>query len=100
MFPCAGLSWLCQQQMIQPPCVVYHENVGSNRGSPDVNGESNRGEGQAEEILVDKHIILVEDAVGEIVAVCSDNSESFERNNNQLRVPKIEERDKQIIGYH
>ena len=78
-----------QKPMIQPPYVVYHENVGSNRGSPDVS-DSHPEEEHTEEILVDKHIILVENAVGEILAVSSDNSESFQRNHNQLEFRRWE----------
>ncbi|XWS14548.1 hypothetical protein CRYUN_Cryun35bG0019400 [Craigia yunnanensis] len=78
-----------QKPMIQQPYVVYHENVGSNRGSPDI-GDSHLEEEHTEEILVDKHIILVENAVGKIVGVSSDNSDSFERNHNQLEFRRLE----------
>ncbi|XVE56083.1 hypothetical protein DITRI_Ditri03aG0208700 [Diplodiscus trichospermus] len=80
-----------QKPMNDSPQVVYHENVESstNWGSPD-GGNSQPEEEQADEIVVDKHIILVENAVREIVAVSSDNSESLERNTNQLELRRLE----------
>ncbi|XWS24394.1 hypothetical protein CRYUN_Cryun28dG0098100 [Craigia yunnanensis] len=78
-----------QKPMIQPSHVVYHENVGSNMGSPDV-GDSHPEEEHTEEIVEDKHVILVEIAAGEILAVSSDNSESFQRNHNQLEFRRLE----------
>ncbi|XVF73779.1 hypothetical protein PTKIN_Ptkin13bG0009400 [Pterospermum kingtungense] len=73
-----------QKPMVQQP---YHEDVESNRSCPDVDDSH-----PEEENIVDKHIILVENAGGEIITAVSssDNSESFQRNHNQLELQRLE----------
>ncbi|WRX29802.1 hypothetical protein QQP08_022289 [Theobroma cacao] len=80
---------------MEPPYVIYHDNVGShmNVRPVDVGDDSPPGEEHKEEILVDKHIVSVENAAGEILSVCSDDSsESFEWSHHGLELRRLERR--------
>ncbi|XVF36070.1 hypothetical protein REPUB_Repub19eG0026600 [Reevesia pubescens] len=92
-FAIFALCFLFSQNPITlPPYVVHHDNVGSACDSSDV------GDSFPEEELNGE--MLVDNAVGEIVAVSSDNSESFERNHHELRVQEIGDKGEQRIDYH